>query len=187
MDRRAIRSRESIISAFQGLLASKPYRSITVGDVIERSGVGRSTFYAHFPGKEAVLQELVDRICAHVAAPAGPEPLHDFSARDDSRALVEHTLCHLREQESGIRALLFGESSEVLVRTLRERLLAHADRLVPARPSGPAASLERPFLLRFVTGSFLECALWWAREGFDGDPARVAAQYLAATRPLFGR
>ena len=46
---------------------------------------------------------IVTSICDHVLSPSGPEPEHDFSERRSSEALVEHTLLHLRQRESGIR------------------------------------------------------------------------------------
>ena len=185
MDRRSARTERAVEEAFLRLLRERGYARVTASDVIRAADVGRSTFYAHYGGKEDVLQAVVDSVCAHVLAPAGPEGSHDFSARTDSEAVVEHVLCHLREREGGIRALLFGEGSGLLARCLREEFARACEARLPECPQGPAASLDRAFLVRFLSGSLVDMALWWADDGFAEEPARMAGQYLRCVRPLF--
>ena len=50
MDARKVRSRQAILDAFVGLLLEHDYTKITVADILERSGVGRATFYTQFKG-----------------------------------------------------------------------------------------------------------------------------------------
>ncbi len=54
-DKRVERTREALFGAFFGLVLSTPYDEIKVDDILSRSGVGRSTFYEHFSGKDAIL------------------------------------------------------------------------------------------------------------------------------------
>jgi hypothetical protein len=48
VDRRVRRTRELLRGSLLSLIAEKGYERVTVQDVIDRAGVGRSTFYAHF-------------------------------------------------------------------------------------------------------------------------------------------
>lgn len=54
-DPRRRRTREALVSAFMLLALHRRYHEIRVGDILEVSGIGRSTFYEHFAGKDAVL------------------------------------------------------------------------------------------------------------------------------------
>lgn len=65
MDKRKARSRRAIEDAFSALLLERDYAKITVADILDRSGVGRATFYAQFRGKDDLLAALVGSICAH--------------------------------------------------------------------------------------------------------------------------
>ena len=51
-DLRVRRSRDALGDALIELMQEKPFDSITVQDVLDRAGVGRSTFYAHYKDKE---------------------------------------------------------------------------------------------------------------------------------------
>ena len=55
VDRRVRRTVERLRTALFELIAIKNYDRITVQDILDRADVGRSTFYAHFPSKDALL------------------------------------------------------------------------------------------------------------------------------------
>ena len=60
--RNAVRSRRMIREAFAELLHEKPLEKITATDIINRSGLNRSTFYAHYPDVKGVLEEFAVEI-----------------------------------------------------------------------------------------------------------------------------
>ena len=51
VDQRVRRSRDALGDALVELIQEKTFDSITVQDVLDRAGVGRSTFYAHYKDK----------------------------------------------------------------------------------------------------------------------------------------
>lgn len=58
-EKTASRSRQAMKEAFLQLLAEKPYGSITVQNILDRSGYSRGTFYSHFMDKEDLVRQLV--------------------------------------------------------------------------------------------------------------------------------
>ncbi len=60
-DIRSQRSKEWIYEALCKLIDKKPFKAITVTELIEKAGVGRSTFYRNYDVKEDVLIERLDR------------------------------------------------------------------------------------------------------------------------------
>src|SRR5882724_6308132 len=58
-DRRIVRTRDRLGDALIQLIREKPFDSVTVQDVLDRAGVGRSTFYVHYSDKDDLfLSEL---------------------------------------------------------------------------------------------------------------------------------
>jgi TetR/AcrR family transcriptional regulator, ethionamide resistance regulator len=71
-------ARERIVAAAGQLLLERPYREITVDQVMSEAGLSRTVFYRHFDGLPEVLLTLLRRIeaelaAALVAAPPGGE------------------------------------------------------------------------------------------------------------------
>ena len=40
--------------AFRELLSQKPFKDITINNIVEKAGINRSTFYTHFQDKESI-------------------------------------------------------------------------------------------------------------------------------------
>jgi AcrR family transcriptional regulator len=94
MDRRQKKTRQAVYRSFTALLETKPYSAISVQEIIDGADVGRSTFYAHFETKDALLESLCQEIFDHVFSnELTSEASHDFSDRArDLRAELTHIL-----------------------------------------------------------------------------------------------
>ncbi len=134
----------------------------------------RAHFYAHFRGKEGVLEAFVASVIEHVAAPADAEPGHDFTGRGDMAAQVEHALRHVQEHGHAVRALLVGGGSQEFVGALREAAFARLRQ-----------SARDDYEARFLAGALVETVVRWSEEGFADDPqllARAYAKHAKAVR-----
>ena len=178
MDARKTKSRAAIVTAFSELLREEDYGKITVGDIIARAHVGRATFYGLFKSKDYLLSELVSDICTHALDDDGT-PL------DDPLVQVEHILNNLWERRQGVRALVAGAGSRVFADCLRKTIMSRAAETVPTDPNGPAATMDRSFLLHHIASSFVGMVQWWAWHNFQANKADVAKDYLSAIKPLF--
>lgn len=58
LDRRIIRSRNAILSAFERLLMEKPLADITVSAIAREANVDRKTFYVHFGTVDGLLDAI---------------------------------------------------------------------------------------------------------------------------------
>lgn len=52
-------TKRAIQDAFLQLLAERPLNQITVKDVVERCGINRNSFYYHYEGLPALLDEII--------------------------------------------------------------------------------------------------------------------------------
>lgn len=58
-DPRAIRTRQAIIEAFNELIATKEFNSISIKDITEKATINRATFYAHYLDKYDLLDQVL--------------------------------------------------------------------------------------------------------------------------------
>lgn len=70
-DRRFVRTREVLLAAFLELLFERGYEALSVGDIVTKANIGRSTFYDHFSGKDELLRFSLRRPFGVLAAIVG--------------------------------------------------------------------------------------------------------------------
>jgi AcrR family transcriptional regulator len=180
-DRRVRRTRRNLVEALIGLILQKGYERITVQDILDRADVGRSTFYAHFRDKEALLlscfdglrEDLNQQLDATVpaAAPRGQIPAaifaHAYQHRPVYRALCGRQGGHL----------VSGHLHTLLTRSLGLGL-APESRLEPASAQVPAAVAAE-----FYASALLGLLIWWVSQDFPHGPDWMARTYEALAHP----
>lgn len=57
-DPRSVRSHDALVSALLRLLAERPFEQITIRDLVAEAGIGYTTFFRHYPSKEALLDAV---------------------------------------------------------------------------------------------------------------------------------
>jgi AcrR family transcriptional regulator len=174
-DRRTVRTETAVVSAFERLLDEKGYARTTVQDILDAADVGRATFYAHFQGKEAVMEAFVARVIEHVAAPADAEPGHDFTRQGDVASQVEHALHHVFEHRQAVRALLLGGGSSEFVGALRDAAFLRLRQTTAS-----------DFEARFLTGALVETIVRWVETDFAEDPRLLAESYATLAKRSVG-
>lgn len=116
---RALRTRGAIVDAFIELAFEHRYDAIRVSDLITRAGVGKSTFYEHFHGKDDVLLEAVGPVLLALATAASGR-----AARSYVRGMVDH----LWERRSIGRPIVDSMTAPIIQRRLAEAIRPHAVR-----------------------------------------------------------
>ena len=110
-DRRTERTHQALLDAFVALLFERGYDAINVAEIIERANIGRSTFYEHYAGKEALLRETIGRRFSTLAG------LVDGTV---SAVQIVGLLDHFIEHGKLSRTLLNGPTRPLMVRCLAE-------------------------------------------------------------------
>jgi AcrR family transcriptional regulator len=184
IDRRAARTRKALHGALMSLILTKGYEAITVQDIIDEADVGRSTFYAHYTGKEDMLRsgfqtmrsELAEARAAGAGTDGAPgEPL------GFSRAMFEHA-CAYRHI---FQALVGGRGSVIAVNEIR-RVLSE---IVGTELSGVQEdeAIPQEVRVQFVVGAFLTVLTWWLERKARPTPAQVDAMFRRLVIDGIGR
>lgn len=171
MDRRQQKTRKAILSAFQTLLETKRYDRITVQEIIDEANVGRSTFYAHFETKEALLDALCGEVFFHLF---GGDSCAFTGNEDGLKGKLTHILWHIREERHHLSAILRSDSREVFFAYFKEHL-----RDLFAAEWGDNPDLPCQYRLRMLAAGFTETVVWWAEGKYREEPEAVAGYFLS--------
>jgi AcrR family transcriptional regulator len=166
-DRRVQKTRQALLDAFFTLVLKSPYEDITVRDIVAHSGVGRSTLYEHFSGKDAIL----------AASLGGPfAVLADALQPRDNTAALTALLEHFWSNRTLAPGIFTGpmrrRTVAVLVRLIEQRLRAEA----PARRTALLLP-TRLVAIQLAEALFAPIAAWLA-----GQSACSAQQLALALR-----
>lgn len=113
------RTRAAIVDAFTALALRHRYETICASDIIALAGVGKSTFYEHFRGKDDVLRHSLQPVVLALATAASGRA---------ARCYVCETVRHLWERRSVWQALLDSTAASVVQRCLSEAIRPHGIR-----------------------------------------------------------
>ncbi|NQP34562.1 TetR/AcrR family transcriptional regulator [Streptococcus suis] len=168
MDRRIAKTRKAIFQAFLSLLNEKGYDDMRVQDVIDRADVGRSTFYAHYASKEALLEELCHDLFHHL-----------FTGREDSdvTVLLAHIFKHFRTNQDRVASLLLSRNTYFL-KELETELKHDIYPKVMEDYMQDKQSLPEDLLLHFVVTTFVETVSWWLQQRKKVDEVTLTTYYL---------
>ncbi len=174
IDRRVARTRAMLQKAHISLILEKGYEAITVEDICEAANVGRSTFYAHYTGKDDLRRSglehlrklLVDR---QKDAQAKPGHLRDRSL-GFSLAMFEHARDHI----DLYRALVGGRGGTIALGTIRAIL---SDLVRNELTAKSADAVPRELVVQYVVGAFMAVMTWWLDGGAKLPPQRIDAMF----------
>jgi AcrR family transcriptional regulator len=173
IDRRTLRTRAALLSAFRELVLSRGYAAVAVGHIIRRANIGRSTFYLHFSSKQDLLKHSLASLCTGLVACVDGDFVHQRLV-----ALLQH----FREQrylngiffEDPIRSIWVGCLAKLIENKLRVYLVSSHDRRL----------LPRSLLASTIAEMQIAMIIHWLRYAGSVTPERLAAALLTSTRAL---
>lgn len=171
MNARGRRTRNTLGDALVALIHEKPFEEITVQQVLDRAGVSRTTFYAHFRDKDdlffsdvedffEMMGSLLDRVHAPLTrvAPLAELVAHVGEMRAFYRALTAAGKVHdLHELGVGSFA-----------RSIEKRLVQAGVKLEGSQLQAHAYGLA---------GSMMSLMDWWLRQTNPMPPAELDALF----------
>jgi AcrR family transcriptional regulator len=166
-DARARRSREALRAALLGLLEKAPLEQITIRDICAVSAVGYTTYFRHYPSKDALLDDLAAEEIGRLVDLSLP-------VRDsvDSRAAWLAVCAYVHERRTLWSALLTGGAAGAV----REEFIRLAREVAKTRLE-PAAWLPAELAILLSISTMLEILAWWLRQA-EPCPAEQIAEIL---------
>ena len=183
-DLRQRRSKRHMSQALLSLMEERPFKEISVVDICDRAMVHRTTFYAHFEDKNALLRYVLGELRRSFMEQQGqPEEYPDL--RSYLLAEFRTALTFLKEhRKTYLSGLAGGPVGMRLVET--ELAKGLADRF---REEDPAAD-ENSFAEisgQYYAGAILSLIRWWLEQDDPMDETELIAQFRRLLPTVEGR
>jgi AcrR family transcriptional regulator len=169
------KTQRSLHEALFGLVREKDYDDIPVHDILERANVGRSTFYAHFGGKDELLASGIE----HMVTRSDRRSMTSFSL-----TVFEHHDQHRRTGSMTPKTLTLLHDR--LRAVVAERVREDVQQSMWSHPGGPIVPVD--LLAQFVASTFVVVLDWWLDTRSPLAPAEVNDLFCSlVARALQGR
>lgn len=174
-DPRVEMTRSRIAAAFVALVSKRAYGRLRVSDITRKAGIGRTTFYAHFDSKDALLEAELARIVLPMLVELPTDP-----CLVDCTALFEHLRC----ARDVYRSLTSGASRAVTERIIQDGFERRIQGMLDDRRARERRDPGlQDFIARFVASTILALIAWALDRPDPPSPAEMQATY----RMLMGR
>jgi len=179
--RRREQARQRILDATRQILQDKPFRDLTVDELMSASGLSRTGFYRYFPDREAVLLDLLEEVFGELADARDAELVGaDF---DDATSMSRLTEL-LAANQAVLKAITdAAPGDEDLDRAYRAFMHSYwiddlTARIVEAQRHGLGAGLD-PDLAGEALGWMVERMV---TQSLDKDPRAVLETLITIVR-----
>ncbi len=171
-DPRAVRTRHRLRGALLDLLRTRDWNDISVADVVAHAHCSRSTFYAHYEDRDALLADAFVGAVAIVPA----------SGEGHCLAFVPGLFEHIAHHRVLAEPYLLRGRGGPMVTAFRERIGTHIrDRIDATAPAWTEAQCRE--VAAALSGAVWAALLWWLEDGRDVTPADAAAVLVALLGP----
>lgn len=172
-DRRVRRTRDALGNALMQLMNEQPFDDIKVQHVLDRAGVGRSTFYTHFRDKNDLFVSDVDEFFEGMST-----LLSRRREASDRVAPVREMFAHLAEVRKFYDALVASGKIHDLMQLAQGHFARGIERRLSELPrSRGIAGEQRPAIATALAGSLLSLMTWWINRGVRESPQQMDDAY----------
>ncbi len=164
LDPRIRRTRRDLRKALQDLLLSMPFDQITIRDIAAKADVAYTTFFRHYPSKEALLADVAQDEAARLLNASWPQ----LNASDPYASCL--ALCrHVADNRPVWLALLCGGADSVVRAALIEQTLGRSRDWPPAHEW-----LPHDIGTKLTIGVIVDLLAWWLSQTEADPPERIA-------------
>lgn len=173
-DRRVLRTRSALRSAFARLILSKGYDAFTTTDIAEQADVGRSTFYEHYRGKEDMLAQSLGPVLM---------PLADCLADEEPSARLLGVVTHFRNNRKLARAMMADRAHRVLTMELA-RLIERKIVELSSKRTNCVTMVPTAIIAAQLASGQLAMINEWLSSRHGGSPKEIAAALHTSGRAI---
>jgi AcrR family transcriptional regulator len=155
-DARAVRTRAALSSALIVLMDGRPFDDISVQQICERAGVGRSTFYAHFQDKDEMYIRHTVVFGRKMGEQLGWDP-----SRNTWRFPIAMMFDHVRQMRPMIETLMKSRKAEFVMKVWQNNLAEVFEQRVKEERGDAPMAIPAGILAQQLAGTVFTLLTWW--------------------------
>ena len=182
-DRRVQKTRQVLYEAFDALIVEKNFDAIAVRELLERANVGRSTFYAHYRGKEELLDGRIHDV---IGAPGSASPAAGSDRHERILSFSLPILDHIDRHRRTVKSTMDRRGQAVLHEHLRRVIagtIEDALQLDRQNRQELANGMPRELLVQYLSSTFVLVLTWWLESGSRLTPSAADGLFRALALP----
>ncbi|MEK3724871.1 TetR/AcrR family transcriptional regulator [Paenibacillus sp. FSL H8-0034] len=172
IDRRILRTKESINKAFLGLFSEKEFDQITINDIAERANVNRGTIYLHYTDKYDLLNKCIeDHLSQMFIACKAID--YNLEKIDLIRALMP-AFTYFEDNFLFFSSMLTNQRTSVF----RERMLHNVAASITEKINMQEINqeMDNELITQFMASAFVGTVEWWILNNMPRSPQFMAEQ-----------
>ena len=177
-DRRTRRTRHKVSGALVDLIKEKRFDDITVQNLIDRAGVGRSTFYTHFRDKEDAFEHQWEQFNQLLA-----ERINWDNAGTASFFPVKFFFQHLQEAQAFYQGLVRSGKVEKIFKSGVEYLTHNIEAALSKRFQPHQIAIPVPVLSHYLANEFFGLLQWWVDARMPYPPEAMDEMFHRLVNP----
>ena len=178
IDRRSARTKATLQRALMSLILRKRYEAITIKDICDAADVGRSTFYAHYKGKDDLKRSGLEHLRRLLVARQKDALAKPGDSRERSFGFSLAMLEHARDHMAHYRALAGGRGGAVALVAIRAMLSDLVrDELAVAAAKNYADGLPCELAVQHIVGAYMAVLTWWLDGGAKLPPHEIDTMF----------
>lgn len=187
IDQRAFRTQAKLQQALKSLLRTKSYERISIDEICAAANVSRSTFYAHFRGKDDLKRSGLEALRRELLARGSAEKSKGELRSSAMRSFAFDLFAHARDHLEHYRRLAGTRGATVILRKLKDTAtdLVRSEFSAGAKLKNSEA-IEREAAVQYVVGAFMGLLIWWLDRGATLGVDRLDAMFQRFVREGVG-
>jgi Transcriptional regulator len=190
IDRRIQRTRELLRNSLIELISERGYDTVTIGEIVERANVGRTTFYLHFNSKDELFlschEAIVSKFHLGLFHPLSRAELLSLEMPPEMTLAYQH----LEEDRALLHPIFQGKDSALILRQIRDRSAREIAANLRVVFADVDSAIPLDLLANYLAGAQIAFMQWWLekRRPYRADDLAQTLYRLqrAAIRDAFG-
>jgi AcrR family transcriptional regulator len=172
-DRRVRRTRDALGDALISLMQERPFETVTIQQVLDRAGVGRSTFYAHYRDKDDLFLSDMEDFLEMMST-----LLTQQKEKSNRVAPVRELFTHVAEMSQFRAALIAAGKMRDFLEMAQEYFARAIDQRLGALPqSSSIPPPQRTAMAHAFAGALLSLLTWWVDHNASPSAEEMDALY----------